>query len=103
VVFCHVSRWGGCEPDTVRLSRAGESTGWEWDICRVAGDGEVFLSFYLYTAGEGHGAGEEPEVEVEKMHPTWRCCSLFLFLFLFLLRQLPRGGGLNDFAVSSPY
>ena len=71
----------------------------------LRGMGRYSFSFYICTAGEGHGAGEEPEVEAGKMHPTWCCCSLFLFLFLFLflLRQLPRGGGLTDFAVFSPY
>jgi hypothetical protein len=46
----------------------------------LRGMGRYSFSFYLCTAGEGHGAAEEPEVEAETMHPTWCCCSLSLSL-----------------------
>ena len=44
VVFCHVSRWGGCELDI----HAGESTGGMGNS-RVAEDGEVFLFVFIYA------------------------------------------------------
>jgi len=34
----------------------------------LRGMGKYSFSFYLCTAGERHGAGEEPGAEVEKMH-----------------------------------
>jgi len=94
VVFCHVSRRGGCEPDAVRPGRAGESTGCEWEIRALRGMGKYSFRFYLCTTGERHGAGEEPEVEVEKMHPA--AFSLSLSLSLSSQTTAVFGGGEED-------
>ena len=51
----------------MRPGRAGESTGWEWEIRALRGVRYSF-SYYSRTTGERHDAGEEPGAEVEKMY-----------------------------------